>query len=63
MGGDCLNVGCVPSKSLIAAAAAAQAMRVPLPFGVTPAAPSIDYAAVHRHVHGVIAGDRAPRQR
>ena len=29
MGGDCLNVGCVPSKSLLAAAAAAQAMRVP----------------------------------
>ena len=25
MGGDCLNVGCVPSKSLIAAAAAAHA--------------------------------------
>jgi len=56
LGGGCLSVGCVPSKSLIAAAAAAQAMRVPLSFGVTPAVPSIDYAAVHRHVHGVIAG-------
>ncbi|MFL5334522.1 MAG: dihydrolipoyl dehydrogenase family protein [Geminicoccaceae bacterium] len=56
MGGDCLNVGCVPSKSLIAAAAAAQAMRSTLPFGVTPAAPRIDYTAVHRHVHRVIAG-------
>ena len=31
MGGDCLNVGCVPSKSLIAAAAAAQAAREAAP--------------------------------
>ena len=34
MGGDCLNVGCVPSKSLIAAAAAAHAARGGAPFGV-----------------------------
>ena len=27
MGGDCLNTGCVPSKALIAAANAAQALR------------------------------------
>ena len=27
MGGDCLNHGCVPSKALIAAAHAAQAVR------------------------------------
>ena len=37
MGGDCLNVGCVPSKSLIAAAAAAQAARAGAPFGVAHA--------------------------
>ena len=34
MGGDCLNVGCVPSKSLIAAAAAAHAAGAGAPFGV-----------------------------
>ena len=55
MGGDCLNVGCVPSKSLIAAAAAAQAMRdrgaVRGPAGDA----RIDFAAVRRHVQGVIA--------
>ena len=27
MGGDCLNTGCVPSKALLAAGKAAQAMR------------------------------------
>jgi pyruvate/2-oxoglutarate dehydrogenase complex dihydrolipoamide dehydrogenase (E3) component len=55
MGGDCLNVGCVPSKSLIAAAAAAQAQRTSGPLGIAPATPAVDFAAVHRHVHGVIA--------
>lgn len=54
MGGDCLNVGCVPSKSLLAAAAAAQAMRTGAPFGVQPVTPVIDFAAVRRHVRGVI---------
>lgn len=56
MGGDCLNYGCVPSKSLIAAAAAAQAMRSGGPFGVRPVEPEVDFTAVHRHVHEVIAG-------
>ncbi|MFL9824646.1 dihydrolipoyl dehydrogenase family protein [Rhodoplanes sp. SY1] len=54
MGGDCLNTGCVPSKALIAAAAAAHAVRTGAPFGVTGPAPTIDFAAVHAHVHGVI---------
>jgi pyruvate/2-oxoglutarate dehydrogenase complex dihydrolipoamide dehydrogenase (E3) component len=56
MGGDCLNYGCVPSKSLIAAAAAAEAMRRCEPLGIRPVIPAIDFRAVHRHVHGVIAG-------
>ena len=55
MGGDCLNTGCVPSKALLAAAKAAQAMRVGGPFGITPVEPEIDFAAVKDHVAGVIA--------
>ena len=55
MGGDCLNTGCVPSKSLIAAAHAAQAMRTGARFGVNGAEPEIDFAKVHDHVHDVIA--------
>ena len=54
MGGDCLNVGCVPSKSLIAAATAARALRDAGRFGVAPVTPRVNYAAVHRHVHDVI---------
>lgn len=55
MGGDCLNYGCVPSKALIAAAKRAHLMRSAAPFGIVPVSPSIDPAAVHDHVHGVIA--------
>ena len=56
MGGDCLNHGCVPSKALIAAAAAAQGMREAGRFGIAPAEPEVDFAAVMAHVAGVIAG-------
>ncbi len=56
MGGDCLNDGCVPSKSLLAAAHAAQRIRESGRFGVNGVEPAIDFAAVHAHVHEVIAG-------
>ena len=55
MGGDCLNYGCVPSKALIAAAQAANTVRHSGRFGVNGHEPEIDFAAVHDHVHGVIA--------
>ncbi len=54
MGGDCLNTGCVPSKSLIAAAHVAHAAREGARFGVHLPEPQVDFAGVHRHVHGVI---------
>lgn len=55
MGGDCLHVGCVPSKALLAAARRAQAMREAGPFGIAPVEPVIDFAAVMEHVRDVIA--------
>ncbi len=55
MGGECLNAGCVPSKSLIAAARHAHAIAVAPAFGVTAARVDVDFGKVHRHVHGVIA--------
>lgn len=55
MGGDCLNTGCVPSKSLLAAARVAQEARTSGHFGVASHEPRIDFRAVHDHVHGVIA--------
>ncbi|MGE3649212.1 MAG: FAD-dependent oxidoreductase, partial [Reyranellaceae bacterium] len=55
MGGDCLNYGCVPSKALIAAGHAAQAMRDAGRFGIAPIEPTVDFAATMDHVQGVIA--------
>jgi pyruvate/2-oxoglutarate dehydrogenase complex dihydrolipoamide dehydrogenase (E3) component len=55
MGGDCLNYGCVPSKALLAAAKRVKAARGNGAFGLSAAPTSIDFAAVMRHVHGVIA--------
>src|SRR6266487_1161936 len=55
MGGECLNTGCVPSKSLIAAGKRARVITDAAAFGVSARAADIDFAKVHRHVHDVIA--------
>jgi pyruvate/2-oxoglutarate dehydrogenase complex dihydrolipoamide dehydrogenase (E3) component len=55
MGGDCLNYGCVPSKALLAAAKTAAVCREAGRFGVIAGEPEIDFPAVIRHVHEVIA--------
>jgi pyruvate/2-oxoglutarate dehydrogenase complex dihydrolipoamide dehydrogenase (E3) component len=54
MGGDCLNFGCVPSKSLLAAAKAATAWRKGSAFGVDGTAPTVDWARVRAHLAAVI---------
>lgn len=59
MGGDCLNYGCVPSKSMIAAAHAAHAVRTAGRFGVNGHEPAVDFAGVRDHLRGVI-GTIAP---
>src|SRR5207248_9190540 len=55
MGGDCLNYGCVPSKSLLAAAKLADSWRHGAEFGVSYQPPRIDFAAVADSVARVIA--------
>jgi pyruvate/2-oxoglutarate dehydrogenase complex dihydrolipoamide dehydrogenase (E3) component len=55
MGGDCLNYGCVPSKSLLAAAKHAAAFAPAADFGVTYGRPTVDFARVRDHVRRVIA--------
>lgn len=55
MGGDCLNYGCVPSKSIIAAAHAADVIRRSGRFGIKSTEPNVDFLAVRDHVRGVIA--------
>ena len=46
MGGDCLNVGCVPSKGMIAAARLAHDARTGGDFGVTTSDVQVDFAKV-----------------
>lgn len=56
MGGDCLNTGCVPSKTLIRSARAAAAVREAGRFGVrVPAGVEIDFAAVMERVRSLRA--------
>lgn len=54
MGGDCLNSGCIPSKSLIAAAKAAQGQRNSAHFGIAAIEPQVNYASVMAYVQSVI---------
>jgi pyruvate/2-oxoglutarate dehydrogenase complex dihydrolipoamide dehydrogenase (E3) component len=55
MGGDCLNTGCVPSKSLLAAAKAAESIRKASHFGIEAGEPRVNFSRVHDYVHSVIA--------
>jgi pyruvate/2-oxoglutarate dehydrogenase complex dihydrolipoamide dehydrogenase (E3) component len=55
MGGDCLNYGCVPSKSLIAASKAAHAQRSSAAYGIAAVEPKVDFAKVMDYVQSVIA--------
>jgi pyruvate/2-oxoglutarate dehydrogenase complex dihydrolipoamide dehydrogenase (E3) component len=55
MGGDCLNFGCVPSKSLLAAARLAEIMRRSTALGIDSTPADVDFAAVMDSVHKVIA--------
>ena len=54
MGGDCLNYGCVPSKSLIAASKAAHAQRSSAHYGVAAVEPKVDFTKVMDYVQSVI---------
>ena len=57
MGGDCLNVGCVPSKGIISAARAAAAVRGAAEFGVrVPDGTQVDFAAVMDRMRTLRAG-------
>lgn len=55
MGGDCLTVGCVPSKALIAAAGVAETARRAAGFGIHLAPPEVDFGAVMAQVRAVQA--------
>jgi pyruvate/2-oxoglutarate dehydrogenase complex dihydrolipoamide dehydrogenase (E3) component len=45
-GGTCVNTGCIPTKTLVASAAAAEAVRRASQYGVNAGAPTVDMKAV-----------------
>ncbi len=55
MGGDCLNTGCVPSKSLIASARLLHDIRHSQNLGIGEASASFDFADIMQRVHETIA--------
>ncbi|EEF59974.1 mercuric reductase [Pedosphaera parvula] len=56
LGGDCLNVGCVPSKTMIRSSRAAADARDALQFGIrVPPGVEVDFAAVMERVRAVRA--------
>ena len=56
MGGDCLNVGCVPSKALIAPSHLAARMRNAAEFGLTPSeVPATDFPKVMERLRKIRA--------
>lgn len=55
MGGDCLNFGCVPSKSLLRSAKIADYMRRADAYGLQAMTPQLDFADVMERVQRVVA--------
>jgi pyruvate/2-oxoglutarate dehydrogenase complex dihydrolipoamide dehydrogenase (E3) component len=55
LGGDCLNYGCVPSKSLIHVARVVQQAKDAAKLGLMPANLGVDMAKVVEYVQGVIS--------
>ena len=55
MGGDCLNTGCVPSKSLIASAKLLHQIRHSARWGIKSASADFDFADVMARVKSIIA--------
>jgi len=54
MGGDCLNTGCVPSKSIIRSGRIMSYIRRAKEFGIDDAKGEVNFAAVMARVQGVI---------
>lgn len=55
MGGDCLNTGCVPSKSLIRSGRIMSYIKQAKEFGIDDATGSVNFASVMERVQGIIA--------
>jgi pyruvate/2-oxoglutarate dehydrogenase complex dihydrolipoamide dehydrogenase (E3) component len=63
VGGTCINVGCTPTKTMVASARVAYLARRAADYGVHAAAPRVDLAEVWRRKQGVVEQFRGGGQR
>ena len=59
IGGSCLNVGCTPTKVMVASAKVAEVARRAAEFGVRTGTVSVDFAQVRRRREGIMDAFRA----
>ncbi|MBV8887430.1 MAG: mercuric reductase [Chroococcidiopsidaceae cyanobacterium CP_BM_RX_35] len=59
IGGGCINVACIPTKTMVASANVANTVRNATVYGVKAAAPTVDLAAVIRRKRSVVESARA----
>lgn len=59
IGGTCINLACIPTKTLIASARIAHAARRAGDFGIRTGEVAVDWPAVRRRAEGVVAAMRA----
>jgi pyruvate/2-oxoglutarate dehydrogenase complex dihydrolipoamide dehydrogenase (E3) component len=59
IGGTCINVACIPTKTFITSARVAQAVRRAGDFGIRTGDVAMDWAGVRRRAEGVVAAMRA----
>ncbi len=63
VGGTCINVGCTPTKTMVASARVAHLARRAADYGVDAGAPRVDLAAVVRRKRAVVESFRGGSQR
>jgi pyruvate/2-oxoglutarate dehydrogenase complex dihydrolipoamide dehydrogenase (E3) component len=54
IGGSCINVACIPTKALVAAARALRTTRRAAEFGIRTGEPEVDVALLRAHKQGVV---------
>ena len=58
VGGSCINVGCIPTKAMIASARVAYMARRAGEYGVRTSEVSVDMAQVHQHKQDLVTAIR-----
>ncbi len=59
IGGGCINIACIPTKTMVASAEVAHTVRHSAAYGVKASAPSVDLAAVIQRKRSVVEAARA----